>query len=114
MSDLTDLDIISNFEVIIIGASASGLASAIEAGKRGRKVLVLDHTNKIAKKFNVSGGRYNFTNYYVSHENYISNNPHFCKSALSGTPPMILDLIDKHEIPYREKSLGSFFVIINQ
>jgi predicted Rossmann fold flavoprotein len=111
MSDLTDLNIISNFEVIIIGASASGLMSAIEAGKRGRKVLVLDHTNKIGKKILMSGGgRCNFTNYYVSHENYISNNPHFCKSALSRyTPYDFLDLIHKHEIPYHEKKLGQLF-----
>ncbi len=71
-------------DVIIIGASASGLMCAIEAGKRGRKVLVLDHANKAGKKILMSGGgRCNFTNMAVDADHYISNNPHFCKSALS-------------------------------
>ncbi|MGZ8928450.1 MAG: FAD-dependent oxidoreductase, partial [Methylobacter sp.] len=71
-------------DVIIIGAGASGLMCAIEAGKRGRKVLVLDHANKAGKKILMSGGgRCNFTNYSVEPNNYISHNPHFCKSALS-------------------------------
>jgi len=71
-------------DVLIIGASASGLMCAIEAGKRGRNVIVLDHANKAGKKILMSGGgRCNFTNYNVSSENFISHNPHFCKSALS-------------------------------
>ena len=71
-------------DVLIIGASAAGLMCAIEAGKRGRKVIVLDHANKPGKKILMSGGgRCNFTNTDISASNYISHNPHFCKSALS-------------------------------
>ena len=71
-------------DVIIIGAGASGLMCAIEAGKRGRQVMVLDHANKAGKKILMSGGgRCNFTNYSIDPDNFISNNPHFCKSALS-------------------------------
>jgi len=102
---------LNNIDIIIIGASASGLMCAIEAGKRGRKVLVLDHANKIGKKILMSGGgRCNFTNYYVSHVNYISHNPHFCKSALSRyTPYDFISLIEEHNIPYHEKKLGQLF-----
>lgn len=75
-------------DVIIIGAGASGLMCAIEAGKRGRSVLVMDHAEKIGKKIRVSGGgRCNFTNLDIRSDNYISNNPHFCKSALSRFTP---------------------------
>jgi len=71
-------------DVLIIGASASGLMCAIEAGKRGRKVTVLDHANKAGKTIlTYGGGRCNFTTYDISSDNYISHNPHFCKSALS-------------------------------
>ena len=71
-------------DVIIIGASASGLMCAIEAGKRGRRVIVLDHANKAGKKILMSGGgRCNFTNMDIDAANFISHNPHFCKSALS-------------------------------
>ena len=71
-------------DVVIIGAGASGLMCAIEAGKRGRKVLVIEHANKPGKKILMSGGgRCNFTNYSIEAENFISNNSHFCKSALS-------------------------------
>jgi len=71
-------------DVLIIGASAAGLMCAIEAGKRGRKVMVLDHANKAGKKILMSGGgRCNFTNTDISASNYLSHNPHFCKSALS-------------------------------
>ena len=99
------------FDVIIIGASAAGLMCAIEAGKRHRKVLVLDHTNKVGKKILMSGGgRCNFTNYYASPENYISHNPHFCKSALSRyTQWDFIALVEKHGIPYHEKTLGQLF-----
>lgn len=98
-------------EVIIIGAGASGLMCAIEAGKRGRKVLVLDHANKAGKKILMSGGgRCNFTNYAIESENYISTNPHFCKSALSRYSQWnFLDLITRYRIPYHERSHGQLF-----
>lgn len=98
-------------DVIIIGASAAGLMCAIEAGKRHRKVLVLDHANKPGKKILMSGGgRCNFTNYYISPEAYISHNPHFCKSALSRyTQWDFIDLVKQHKIPFHEKTQGQLF-----
>lgn len=98
-------------EVIIIGASASGLMCAIEAGKRGRDVLVLDHANKAGKKILMSGGgRCNFTNYDVSSENYISHNPHFVKSALSRfTQWDFIALVESYKIPYHERDHGQLF-----
>ncbi|MDD5463179.1 MAG: NAD(P)/FAD-dependent oxidoreductase [Methylococcales bacterium] len=98
-------------EVIIIGAGASGLMCAIEAGKRGRKVMVLDHANKAGKKILMSGGgRCNFTNYSIDPENFISNNPHFCKSALSRfTQWDFLALIERYRIPYHERDHGQLF-----
>ncbi|MGZ4992255.1 MAG: aminoacetone oxidase family FAD-binding enzyme, partial [Methylobacter sp.] len=98
-------------DVIIIGAGASGLMCAIEAGKRGRKVLVLDHANKAGKKILMSGGgRCNFTNYSVEPSNYISHNPHFCKSALSRyTQWDFLALIGKYRIPFHERDHGQLF-----
>ena len=98
-------------DVLIIGASASGLMCAIEAGKRRRKVIVLDHVNKPGKKILMSGGgRCNFTNYHVSAENYISHNPHFCKSALSRyTQWDFLALVNQYEIPFHERSNGQLF-----
>lgn len=97
--------------VIIIGAGAAGLMCAIKAGERGRKVLVLDHANKPGKKILMSGGgRCNFTNLHVSHENFISHNPQFCKSALSRyTPWDFIALVEKHKIPFHEKTLGQLF-----
>ncbi|MCF6226398.1 MAG: NAD(P)/FAD-dependent oxidoreductase [Xanthomonadales bacterium] len=94
------------FDVVIIGAGAAGLMCAIEAGKRGRRTLVIDHANKIGKKILMSGGgRCNFTNLDVSAINYLSTNPHFCKSALARyTPFDFLELVDKHKIPYHEKT----------
>lgn len=99
------------FDVIIVGAGASGLMCAIEAGKRGRKVLVLDHANKVGKKILMSGGgRCNFTNYSVEAENYLSSNPHFCKSALSRyTQWDFLALIDKYNIKFHEREHGQLF-----
>lgn len=99
------------FDVIIIGAGAAGLMSAIEAGKRNRKVLVLDHANKAGKKILMSGGgRCNFTNYYIEPEKYHSHNPHFFKSALSRyTQWDFIDLVKKHVIPFHEKTLGQLF-----
>ena len=72
------------FDVIIIGAGAAGLMCAIEAGKRNKKVLIIEHTSKIAEKIRISGGgRCNFTNIYINNENFLSNYNHFCKSAFS-------------------------------
>ena len=98
-------------DVVIIGASASGLMCAIQAGMRGRNVIVLDHVNKPGKKILMSGGgRCNFTNYHVSAENYISHNPHFCKSALSRyTQWDFLALVNQYEIPFHERSNGQLF-----
>ena len=98
-------------DVIIIGASASGLMCAIEAGKRGRSVIVLDHANKAGKKILMSGGgRCNFTNYQIDPENYLSHNPHFCKSALSRfTQWDFLALVDKYQIPFHERDHGQLF-----
>ena len=98
-------------DVVIIGAGAAGLMCAIEAGKRGRKVLVLDHANRAGKKILMSGGgRCNFTNYTVEAQNYLSQNPHFCKSALSRyTQWDFLALINKHKIPFHEREHGQLF-----
>src|SRR3990167_1450905 len=98
-------------DVVVIGAGAAGLMCAIEAGKRKRQVIVLDHANKPGKKILMSGGgRCNFTNYYVDSENFISHNPHFCKSALNRyTPYDFIDLVYRYEIPFHEKTLGQLF-----
>ncbi|KTD65066.1 NAD(P)/FAD-dependent oxidoreductase [Legionella shakespearei] len=98
-------------DVIIIGAGAAGLMCAIEAGKRSRKVVVLDHANKAGKKILMSGGgRCNFTNYYIEPGKYFSHNPHFFKSALSRyTQWDFIDLVQKHRIPFHEKTLGQLF-----
>ncbi len=98
-------------EVIIIGAGAAGLMCAIEAAKRGRKVLLLDHANRVGKKILMSGGgRCNFTNYHISPERYLSHNPHFCKSALSRyTQWDFINWVKAHHIPYHEKTLGQLF-----
>jgi predicted Rossmann fold flavoprotein len=99
------------FDVLILGAGAAGLMCAIEAGKHGKRVAVLDHADKIGKKILISGGgRCNFTNIHCSPENFISANPHFCKSALARyTPQDFLTLVSKHHIPYHEKTLGQLF-----
>ena len=98
-------------EVVIIGGGAAGLMCAIEAGKRGRNVLVIEHCEKIGKKILISGGgRCNFTNKNVFPDNFISQNPHFCKSALSRfTPDDFISMIEKHNISYHEKKLGQLF-----
>lgn len=97
--------------VIIIGAGAAGLMCAIESGKRGRNVIILDHANKAGKKILMSGGgRCNFTNYYVDPNNFISHNPHFCKSALSRyTQWDFIELVKQYHIPFYEKTLGQLF-----
>ena len=99
------------FDVIIVGAGAAGLFCAIEAGKRGRKVLVLEHNTQTGRKILISGGgRCNFTNREVKPENFISQNPHFCKSALARyTPQDFIELVKKHNIPFFEKKLGQLF-----
>ena len=98
-------------DVVIIGAGAAGLMCAIEAGKRGRSVTILDHSKKIAEKIRISGGgRCNFTNIHTSPANFLSENKHFCKSALSNyTPSDFIALVEKHKIPYHEKTLGQLF-----
>ncbi len=99
------------FDAIIIGAGAAGLFCAIEAGKRKRKVLVIEHNAQIGRKILISGGgRCNFTNIHTKAENFISQNPHFCKSALSRyTPQDFVELVKKHRIEFYEKKLGQFF-----
>jgi predicted Rossmann fold flavoprotein len=99
------------YEVIILGAGAAGLMCAIEAGKRGRSVLVLERADRIGKKILISGGgRCNFTNLHTSPENFLSANRHFAKSALARyTPADFVRLVEKHRIPYHEKKLGQLF-----
>src|SRR5271169_2642888 len=98
-------------DVVIIGAGASGLMCGIEAGKRGRSVLVLDHCEKAAGKILVSGGgRCNFSNRIMERENYISKNPHFAVSALSRfTPSHFLSIVESHGIRYHEREEGQLF-----
>jgi predicted Rossmann fold flavoprotein len=98
-------------DVLIIGAGAAGLMCAIAAGQRGRRVLVVDHANKVGKKILMSGGgRCNFTNTGATPANYLSANPHFAKSALARyTPWDFIALVEKHRIAYHEKELGQLF-----
>jgi predicted Rossmann fold flavoprotein len=102
---------IYNQDVIVIGGGAAGLFCAIEAGKRGRRVLVLEHADRVGKKIAISGGgRCNFTNIYTRPDNFVSANPHFCKSALARyTPADFISLVEKHGIKYHEKKLGQLF-----
>jgi predicted Rossmann fold flavoprotein len=99
------------FDVIILGGGAAGLMCAIEAGKRRRRVAVLERAGRIGKKILISGGgRCNFTNLYCQPENFISANPHFAKSALAAyTPADFIALVEKHRIRYHEKTLGQLF-----
>src|SRR5437868_3750482 len=100
-----------NFDVLIIGAGGAGMMCAIEAGKRARKVCMLDHSPKIGRKILISGGgRCNFTNVYATAENYVCANPHFHKSALSRyRPEDFIAMVRKHRISYHEKKLGQLF-----
>src|SRR5688572_18092530 len=99
------------YDVVIIGAGAAGLMCAIEAGKRGRSVLVLERNEAVGKKIRISGGgRCNFTNIHTSAETFISTNPHFNKSALARyTPEDFIRLVQRHRIAYHEKKLGQLF-----
>ncbi len=100
-----------NYHVIVIGAGAAGLMCAAEAGKRGRSVLVLEHNEKIGEKILISGGgRCNFTNLNAEPSNFLSQNPHFCKSSLARfSASDFIALVEKHNIAYHEKKLGQLF-----
>jgi predicted Rossmann fold flavoprotein len=100
-----------SFDALILGGGAAGLMCAVEAGKRGRRVAVLERTDRLGRKILISGGgRCNFTNLHCRPENFISANPHFAKSALARyTPADFIALVEKHGIPYREKTLGQLF-----
>jgi predicted Rossmann fold flavoprotein len=100
-----------SFDAIILGGGAAGLMCAIEAGRRGRRVAVLEHADRLGKKILISGGgRCNFTNLHCLPENFLSSNPHFAKSALTRyTPADFIALVEKHGIPYHEKTLGQLF-----
>ena len=99
------------YDVIVIGGGAAGLFCALTAGQRGRSVLVLDSSNKVGKKILMSGGGgCNFTNLDITPENYLSQNPHFCISALNRYNQwQFIDLVERHNIPYHEKSHGELF-----
>ena len=100
-----------DYDTLVLGGGAAGLMTAIEAGKRGRRVAILDHSEKLGRKILVSGGgRCNFTNKGAKPENYLSQNPHFVRSALSRyTPADFIALVDKHRVRYHEKKLGQLF-----
>lgn len=101
----------SQFDVVVIGAGAAGMMCASVAGQRGRRVLVIDHATKLAEKIRISGGgRCNFTNLHAGPNNFLSENPHFCKSALSRyTPQDFLSLIKRYKIAFHEKHKGQLF-----
>ena len=102
---------IRKFDVLILGAGAAGLLCAAEAGKRGRRVAIIERADRAGKKILISGGgRCNFTNIYSQPDNFVSSNPHFAKSALARyTPADFIALVEKHGIPYHEKTLGQLF-----
>ena len=101
----------SQFDVVVIGAGAAGMMCASVAGQRGRRVLVIDHATKLAEKIRISGGgRCNFTNLHAGPNNFLSENPHFCKSALSRyTPQDFLSMIKRYKIAFHEKHKGQLF-----
>ena len=115
MSDTHSSNAPANYDVIILGAGAAGLMCAIEAGKRGRSVLVIEHNERPGKKILISGGgRCNFTNINAAPENYLSGNPHFHKSALARyTPAAFIALVERHGIAHHEKKLGQLFCDIS-
>jgi predicted Rossmann fold flavoprotein len=98
-------------DLLVLGAGAAGLMAAITAGQRGRRVLVLDHADRIGKKILISGGgRCNFTNLHCSADRFLSANPHFARSALARyTPRDFIALVEQHRIPFHEKTLGQLF-----
>jgi len=98
-------------DVLVIGGGAAGLMCALTAGRRGKRVLVVEHANRVGKKILMSGGgRCNFTNTGTTPANYLSANPHYCKSALARyTPSDFIDLVDRHGIAWHEKELGQLF-----
>ena len=100
-----------HFDVAIIGAGAAGMMCASVAGQRGKRVVLIDHAEKLAEKIRISGGgRCNFTNIDTSPQNFLSQNPHFCKSALSRYTPLdFLSLVKRHNIPFHEKHKGQLF-----
>lgn len=100
-----------HFDVVVVGGGAAGLMCAITAGQRGRRVLVVEHANRVGKKILMSGGgRCNFTNTGATPANFLSNNPHFCKSALARyTPAHFIEMVERHGIAYHEKELGQLF-----
>jgi predicted Rossmann fold flavoprotein len=104
-----------SFDVVIIGAGAAGLMCAATAGNRGRSVLLVDHAKSVGEKIRISGGgRCNFTNLYTSPKNFISNNSHFCVSALQRfTQQDFINLVKKHQIAFHEKTLGQLFCDIS-
>ncbi|MCA0197654.1 MAG: NAD(P)/FAD-dependent oxidoreductase [Proteobacteria bacterium] len=101
----------ARYDVVVVGAGAAGLMCALTAGARGLRVLVVEHANKVGKKILMSGGgRCNFTNTGTTPANYLSANPHFCKSALARyTPWHFIDLVERHRIAYHEKAPGQLF-----
>jgi predicted Rossmann fold flavoprotein len=105
------MGVIENYDALILGGGAAGLMCASKAAMRGRRVAVLERAGRIGKKILISGGgRCNFTNIHCTSENFISGNPHFAKSALSRyTPADFVSLVEKHSIPYHEKTLGQLF-----
>ena len=105
------IPVIQKFDALILGGGAAGLFCAIEAGKRGRRVAVLEHADRLGKKILISGGgRCNFTNIHCRPENFLSSNPHFAKSALARyTPADFIALVEKHRIRYHQKTLGQLF-----
>jgi predicted Rossmann fold flavoprotein len=100
-----------SFDVLVIGGGAAGLMCALTAGQRGKRVLVVEHANRVGKKILMSGGgRCNFTNTGTTPANFLSANPHFCKSALARfTPWHFIEMVDRHGIAYHEKELGQLF-----
>lgn len=105
------LPLLERFDVIVVGGGAAGLMCAMTAGRRGRRVLVIERNRRPGAKILISGGgRCNFTNLAVPPERFISANPHFCKSALSRfTPSDFIAMVERHSIPYHEKTLGQLF-----
>ncbi|MDO9406288.1 MAG: NAD(P)/FAD-dependent oxidoreductase [Polaromonas sp.] len=100
-----------SFDVVVIGAGAAGLFCAGQAGQRGLKVLLVDHSEKVAEKIRISGGgRCNFTNRDATPAQFLSENPHFCRSALSRyTPQDFIELLQRHGVPFHEKHKGQLF-----